>query len=231
MLKQISIIIIFCSTLFAQYERIEYSIHSDTVPVNNVTTERIDSVFNFIYSQSWLIDFEDCNICKSRAHIICRIIEKQFPGISVSKAWVIADCKRHSMKDIYRYKTEVFLSYPGKCSNWSYHVAPVIITETDTFIIDPATQKRAVKFNKWADDIIPENGKGFLIIKDDRYYIYPESSNDYFIDDIHYWDVYDHSITDDKYLRSVDETLMAKHRFYEPWKFNYYVSKLMELLE
>ena len=135
------------------------------------------------------------------------------------------------MKDIYRYKPEIFLSFPGKCSNWSYHVASVIITASDTFVIDPATQKGAVKIKNWADDIIPENGKGFLIIKDDRYYIYPESSNDYFIDTIHYWDVNDLTITDDKFLRSVDETLMAKHRFYEPWKFNYYVSKLMELLE
>lgn len=217
--------------IFAQYERIEYSIHSDSIPANNISTGKIDSVFAFIYSHKWLIDFEDCNICKSRAHIISRMIEKNYPEINVSKAWVIADCKRNSTKDIYRYKPEIFLGYSGKCSNWSYHVAPVIITETDTFVIDPATQTEAVKFNKWAGDIIPLNGKGFLIIKDNRFYIYPESTNDYFVDNLHHWDENDRSLTDDKYLRSVDETLKAKHGFYEPWKFNYYISKLMELLE
>lgn len=231
MLKPITLIIFFCSTLFAQYERIEYSIHSDTAAVNNVSLERIDSVFSFVLSQSRLIDFDDCNICKSRAHIISRLIEKNFPDISVSKAWMIADCKRESMKDVYKYQPEIFLGYTGKCSNWAYHVAPVIITGTDTFVIDPATQNKPVKFSKWAGDIIPINGKGFLIIKDDRFYIYPESANDYFIDNLHYWDENDRSITDDKYLRSIDETLQAKHGFYEPWKFKHYVSQLMDMLE
>lgn len=231
MLKPISIILLFCTSLFAQYERIEYSIHSDTAAVNKVTIEQIDSVYKFIYSHSWLIDFDDCNICKSRAHIISRLIEKFYPEITVSKLWVIADCKRESLKDAYRYKPEVYLGFKGKCSSWSYHVAPVIITETDTFIIDPATQTKPVKIGKWIDDIIPKNGKGFLVIKDNRFYIYPENTNDYFIDNLHRWDENDRSITDDKYLRSIDETLKAKHGLYEPWKFNYYVSKLMELLE
>ena len=184
-----------------------------------------------MHSKSQLIDFDDCNICKSRAHIISRIIEKNFPEVTVSKAWLIADCKRYSQKEAYRYKQEVFLSSPGKCSSWSYHVTPIIITETDTFVIDPATQVKAVKFDKWLGDIIPQNGKGFIVIKDKRFYIYPETGNNYILDNQAVWDKNDPSITDDKYLRSVDEALQAKNGFYEPWRFKYYVSKLMEMLE
>ncbi|MEO8512943.1 MAG: protein-glutamine glutaminase family protein [Ignavibacteria bacterium] len=231
MIKSITIIILLCTSAFAQYERIEYSIHSDSVKQNSVTPDKIDSIYTFIYSHSWLIDFEDCNICKSRAHIISRMIEKNFPEITISKVWLIADSKRNSQKEAYRYKPVVYLSYPGKCQNWSYHVSPIIITDKDTFVIDPATQTKAVKLNKWAGDVIPKNSKGFLIIKDDRFYIYPETGSDYFADELPAWDENDRSLTDNKYLRSVDETLQAKHGFCEPWKFNYYVLKLMELLE
>lgn len=159
------------------------------------------------------------------------MIEKNFPEITVSKAWLIADCKRTSQKEVYRYKPVVYLRYPGKCSSWSYHVAPIIITANDTFVIDPATQIKAVKLNKWAGDIIPAGGKGFLVIKDERFYIYPEIGDDLFADDLHEWNNNDRALTDNKYLRSIDETLQAKHGFYDPWKFKYYVSKLMELLE
>jgi hypothetical protein len=231
LITPITLIILLCSSIFAQHGKIEYSIHSDTISQSSITNNKIDSIFTFIYSHSWLLDFEGCNICKSRAHIISRIIEKNFPEITISKAWLIADSKRISQKEAYRYKPVVYLSFPGKCSNWSYHVAPIIITDKDTFVIDPATQTKAVKLNKWAGDVIPKNSKGFLLIKDDRFYIYPETGNDFFSDDLNTWNMEDRSLTDDKYLRSIDETLQAKHGFYEPWKFNYYVSKLMELVE
>lgn len=231
MIKPITIIILLCTSTFAQYERIEYSPHSDTIAQSNITTSGIDSVFRYISSYNWLIDFDDCNICKSRAHIISRMIEKKFPDVTIAKAWLIADSKRSSQKEIYRYKPVVYLSYPGKCPNWSYHVAPVIITASDTFVIDPATQNKPVKLNKWAAHVIPNNGKGFLIIKDDRFYIYPEVGDDLFADSLHTWNKNDRSLTDNKYLRAIDETLQAKHGFYEPWKFNYYISLLMELLE
>lgn len=231
MIKTITIIILFCTSIFTQYERIEYSLHSDTIPQNIITHAKIDTIFTFINSHSWLVDFDDCNICKSRAHIVSRVIEKQFPDIVIAKVWLIADCKRSSQKDIYRYKPNVYLSHPGKCTNWSYHVAPIIITDADTFVIDPATQTIAVKLNEWAGDIIPADGKGFMIIKDERFYIYPQTENDLFLDDLQAWNKNDRALTDDKYLRSIDETFRAKHGFYEPWKLKYYVSKLMELLE
>lgn len=69
-----------------------------------------------------------------------------------------------------------------------------------------------------------------MIIKDKRYYIYPQE-DDKFLDSLQNWNINNNNATDDKYLRSVDETLQAKHRLYEPWKLNYYVLELMKLLE
>ena len=229
--RSIFILLLFSLTLFAQYGRIEYSPHSDTIPLSNISTGGIDSVFSYVYSHGWLVDFEDCNICKSRAHIISRMIEKQYPEINIAKVWLIADCKRNSQKNKYRYKPNVYLHYPGKCVNWAYHVAPVIITALDTFVIDPATQIKPVSLKVWAENIIPGNGKAFVIIKDDRFYIYPQTENDLFEDDLAKWNEKSLKLTDDKYLRSIDETLQAKHGFYEPWKFNYYMSELIKLLE
>jgi hypothetical protein len=231
LIKPIITLLLLITPLLAQYERIEYSAQSDTIPQSIITQTGIDSIFTYINSYSWLVDYDDCNICKSRAHIICRMIEKKFTGITIAKAWLIADSKRISQKETYRYKPVVYLSYPGKCQGWIYHVAPVIITAADTFVIDPATQTTSVKLNKWAGGIIPAGSKGYMIIKDDMFYFYPETANDMFDDESGIWDLNNSKLTDNKYLRSVDETLQAKHRLYEPWKFNYYVSELMKLLE
>jgi hypothetical protein len=70
-----------------------------------------------------------------------------------------------------------------------------------------------------------------LIIKNKQYYIYPQNKDGLFLDSLQNWNFNNNNATDDKYLRSVDETLQAKHRLYEPWKFNYYISELMKLLE
>ncbi|NOS85737.1 MAG: hypothetical protein HOP31_11400 [Ignavibacteria bacterium] len=224
-------ILLVSSNLYAQNPRTELSPYSDTIPQSSLSSSQADSIFNFIVSNKHLIDLDDCNICKSRAHIITRIIEKYFPAVTPAKVWLIADCKRSSRTEHYKYKPAVLLQSPGKCSNWSYHVAPVIITANDTIVIDPSTQTKPESLSKWAGDIIPQNGAGFLIIKDKRYYIYPQNKDDLFLDENAVWDINDNTLTDHKYLRSVDETLQAKHKLYEPWKFNYYISELMKLLE
>lgn len=231
MIRLLILQVIITSTLYAQYPRTEYSPYSDTISQSRLSSPQADSIFNFIVSKKHLIDLDDCNICKSRAHIIARIIEKYFPEAIPAKVWLVADCKRNSKTEYYKYKPAVLLQSPGKCTNWAYHVAPVIITETDTIVIDPSTQQKPVSLSKWAGDIIPKNGVGFLIIKDKRYYIYPQNKDDKFLDSLQNWNVNNNIAVDDKYLRSVDETLRAKHKLYEPWKFNYYISELMKLLE
>lgn len=231
MIRLLIIQVIISSTFYAQNPRTEYSQYSDTIPQSSLSSSQADSIFNFIVSNKHIIDLDDCNICKSRAHIISRLIEKYFPEVTPAKVWLVADCKRISKAEYYKYKPAVLLQSPGECTNWVYHVAPVIITPTDTIVIDPSTQSKPVSLSKWAGEIIPKNGAGYIIIKDKRYYIYPQNKDDLLLDTLSNWSVDNKDLTDDKYLRSVDETLQAKHRMYEPWRFNYYVSELMKLLE
>ena len=231
MIKSFILFFICFTSLHAQNPRTELSPYSDTIPQSSLSTSQADSIFSFIVSNKHLIDLDDCNICKSRAHIISRIIEKYFPSVFPAKVWLIADCIRSSKTEYYKYKPAVLLQLPGKCTNWAYHVAPVIITANDTIVIDPSTQIKPVSLSKWAGDIIPTNGAGFLIIKDKRYYIYPKNKDDKFLDSLQNWNDDNKYATDNKYLRSVDETLKAKHRLYESWKFNYYISELLKLLE
>lgn len=231
MIKSFILLFICFTSLYAQNPRIEYSPYSDTIPQSRLSSSQADSIFNFIVSNKHLIDLDDCNICKSRAHIISRTIEKYFPAVIPAKVWLVADCKRSSKTEYYKYKPAVLLQSQGKCTNWAYHVAPVIITANDTIVIDPSTQTKPVSLSEWAGDIIPNNGAGFLIIKDKRYYIYPQNKDDLMLDTISNWSSENKNLTDDKYLRSVDETLQAKHRLFEPWRFNYYISELMKLLK
>lgn len=224
----LSIIFLISAELSAQ--QIEYSRLSDTLPVNNITQAEADSIFRFITAQSDMIEFADCNICKSRAHIMGRVIEKHFAGVTVAKAWLFADCRRLSQREKYKYKAEVFLA-GGNCDNWGYHVAPVIITPKDTFVIDPATQKTAVKLGDWARGITPQNGKAFLVVKHAGYFIYPDDKDDHFEDQKSVWGEENESLTDENYSRSIDEMTRTSLGLIEPWKMRERVEKIRHLLE
>ncbi|MBE2218110.1 MAG: hypothetical protein IAE90_07910 [Ignavibacteria bacterium] len=208
-----------------------FSALSDTIGVSSLTPQSADSIFSFIKQNSDIIDFDDCNICKSRAHIIARIIEKYFPHISAGKVWLIADSKRSSTKEIYRYKPVIMLQGKGSCDSWIYHVAPVLISGTDTIVIDPATQSKPVSLSTWYEGIIRPGGTGFIVIKNSQWYIYPEDRDGYFLDELHPWIENSGDLYDAAYLRSIDETLRAKHGFFEPWKFKFYTQKLFELVK
>ena len=207
---------------------LEFSIHSDTLSAGNITV-KIDSVYSLIAGTKDIIEFEDCNVCKSRAHITARVIERSFPGVSVGKAWLFADSKRKSQKDFYRYKPVVYLENKGVCRSWGYHVAPVIITPADTFVIDPATQTKAVKLGDWARNLIPAYGKGFVVIKERRYFIYPDDEQNLLEDEKSEW-TDDESLLDEEYSRSIDEVVRASLGLVEPWKMNAKVKDIKSLI-
>lgn len=208
-----------------------FSTLSDTIGTRVIHSQTADSVFSFIKQNGDIIDFDDCNICKSRAHIISRIIEKYFPHVTAGKVWLIADSKRSSAREIYRYKPVVMLRGSGSCDSWIYHVAPVIISGADTIVIDPATQSKPVTLAEWYGDIIQPGGTGFIVIKNSEWYIYPVDRSGYFLDELQRWDESSESLHDAGYLRSIDETLRAKHGFFEPWKFKFYTQKLFDLVK
>lgn len=221
---------------YAQRE-IEYSLLSDTLADTSDPRMHDESLADLVYdhikSLDHVIDFNDCNICKSRAHILSRVIEKEFPQLVTGKVWLLADFKRISKKYEYKYKPEIALVNPGKCTGWIYHVAPVILCGADTFVIDPATQKKAVKLSEWAENIIPDvtGAKGFLIIKRSEYFIYPDDKNNYFEDTKQIWTEEDEILTDADYSRSVDEMTRTKLGLVEPWRMQELAGKLRKLVE
>lgn len=206
-------------------------IYSDTVKQNTVTRALVDSVFNFISSQNHTLDFSDCNICKSRAHIITRAIEKKFEGITTCKAWLFAAPKLSSKREYYRTKPEIWLQHKNICSKWGYHVAPAIITSGDTFVIDPATQKSAVRLTDWASGLVPPGGEALLVIKHSLYYIFPDDKYDLFEDEKAVWYDEDENLFDEHYSRSVDEMVRTSLGFIEPWKMNERAWKIKKLIE
>lgn len=226
---KILIFIFNISVIYSQPEPIVYSPYSDSM-FNN-TNVNADTIFRFILSNEHLIDFNDCNICKSRAHILSRAIEKKFEGVNILKVWLIADCKRSSQKEYYRYKKNNYLRLPGKCPNWIYHVAPAALINGDTVVFDPATQYKSVSLKKWAEKLIIPGSMAYLIIKEDEYYFYPESRDNYFLDETADWNTDEPKMKDEKYLRSIDEIVRAKQGYYEPWKFNNYMSELLKLID
>jgi hypothetical protein len=212
-------------------QMITHSALSDTVPVNNITRGMVDSIYKFIVSQSDVIEFEDCNICKSRAHITARAIEKYYTGVTLGKAWLFADCKRQSQREKYRYKPEIYLENTGICNRWGYHVAPILTTPTDTFVIDPATQKSAVTLSTWANKLIPKHGEAFLVIKDKRYFIFPDDENGMFEDEKSIWYDSNENLLDESFSRSIDEVVRASLGLAEPWKMRSRIVKIKKLLD
>ncbi len=149
-------------TVSAYSQIIEHSAFSDSVELSYADKSAVDSAFDFISGELGFMDFDDCNNCTSRAHLISAILEKQFPSLKLSKVWLFADFKRASKEEIYRLKKYNYLASNGDCDSWGYHVAPlVIITDgdkTDSIVLDPATQNKPVSLHKWASSLVMRTG-------------------------------------------------------------------------
>jgi hypothetical protein len=210
---------------------LRYSPLSDTLAVSELTSAGADSVFTRAAGLSDALDYSDCNVCKSRAHILARALEKHFAGVRCGKVWLFADSKRKSQREKYRTKPEVWLTLPGTdCRAWGYHVAPVIVTALDTFVIDPATQSKAVTLREWARKIIPAGSEGFAVMKVSRYYIFPDDERDLFEDELAVWIDDNESLLDEEYSRSIDELVRASLGLVEPWKMRERAWKIKQLI-
>lgn len=235
MLKYFLLIFLFSINTTAQNSgKLEYSSFSDNLPVSKVNKDLADSLYNFIENELSFIDFNDCNNCNSRAHITAAVLEKKFPGVKTAKAWIFADYKLASKEEIYKYKPYVHLTYEADCNKWGYHVAPLIIIEydreIDTIIIDHSTQKSPVKLNEWAENLVRNGGKGFIILKDKKYYSFPDNENKRFIDTSREW-IDDEPLYDVDYTKSLEKVLQARYGFWEPWTYRKHYNELKEMLE
>jgi hypothetical protein len=230
------ILLVFISSLFAEEpQRLEFSRYSDKVSVSKISYEEADSLFQFIMYELTFIEFEDCNNCESRAHLISAILEKQFPNVHVAKAWLFADFKRASQAEKYRYKPDAYLKYGEECNNWGFHVAPVVIIArkqgADTIILDPSTQSSPVTLRQWAMKLVPEKAKGFLIVKERKYYTFPDDSQKKFEDMKEEWkDDQNKDLYDDDYMRSIENILTVRFGIWEEWTLRNYIAEIKDML-
>lgn len=221
--------------LYAQQSAIEYSAYSDKAAVNEINKEISDSIFNFVKNELTCIDFEDCNNCDSRAHLISAIIEKKF-NMNVSKVWLFADYKRASQAEKYKYKPDNYLTYGEDCNKWGYHVAPILVIKydniTDTIVVDPSTQNTPVNLKKWAQNLIKPKEKGFLVIKNKIYYSFPDDGTGKFADTKEIWlDDENEQLFDVDCSTSIDRILSAKYGYWDQWNYRYWQNELQDMLK
>jgi hypothetical protein len=216
-------------------KKIEYSKYSDKASINTINKELNDSIFNFVKNELIFIDFEDCNNCDSRAHLISALIEKKF-NVKVSKVWLFADYKRASQAEKYKYRPDNYLTYGEDCNKWGYHVAPILVIKydnmTDTIVVDPSTQDAPVSLKKWALNLIKPNEKGYLVIKNKIYYSFPDDVTGKFEDNKELWlDDENEQLFDIDCSTSIDRILTSKYGTWDQWNYRFWQNKLGDMLK
>ena len=232
----LTFLVIFAIRLntFTQMKSIEYSPFSDSVEISKAGVSIIDSAFDYINNKLDFISFDDCNNCNSRAHLVTAILESRYPELNAAKVWLFADFKRASQEEKYRYKKYAYLSAGEECSSWGYHVAPVVLIKNknsvDTLVLDPSTQNNPVSLQKWSLDLTPQEEKTYLIIKDKKYYKFPDNPGKKFEDLKTEWTDDNKSLIDDDYSKSIERLLKSRYGLREHWLFSSEVKKIQKLL-
>lgn len=215
-------------------QTIEHSPFSDSVEVSISEKSTIDSAFDFISNELGFMDYDDCNNCTSRAHLISAILEKQYPGLKLAKVWLFADFKRASKEEIYRLKKNSYLASSGECDSWGYHVAPAAIIlnkgKSDTIVLDPSTQKKPVNLRKWISNLLSGENTALLIIKNKKYYLFPDNESKKFEDLKSEWVDDDKSLYDEDYTKSIEKILMSNRMIREHWVFSSDIKKIQDLI-
>jgi hypothetical protein len=220
-----------------QTGEVEYSTLSDTAPVNYIEYAMADSIFHFVKSELDFIEYDDCNNCESRAHLIAAVIEKRF-GVRTMKVWLFADSKRATQTDKYKYTPhyKLHLGTKGDCDDWAYHVAVMMIISsngrTDTIVIDPSLKNSIATISEWAEDIVKDDTRGFIVIKDSMYRLFPDDENGKFEDYKLVWADDEHKdLLDEDYRASISSVLDARYPVSEPWTRSYKEQQILEMLK
>lgn len=218
-MKSLIFLLLICSFLRGQ---LTMSPFSDTIFINEINPFLADSLFSLSIAQLAFLDYNDCNNCALRAHVMSFVFLKQFPGIKTAKVWLFADSKLSSRRDYYKTHEKRFLKGNIECPQWGFHVAPVLLLENDTIVIDPSTQKNPVKINKWIKDI-SINVSSFIVFKKSVYYSYPEDEHNLFDNTRQEWNLkYNFSSLQNEVNFLAHKLTLAYHLVFDPLKFNYF---------
>ena len=101
-------------------------------------------------------------------------------------------------------------------------------------VIDPSTADSIVNIRAWAVNIIQpfKGGKGFLVIKDAKYYTYPDDENGKFEDEKNLWeDAQNKELLDAGYTKSVETILKARFGILEVNKIKNFENRIREMLK
>jgi len=206
--------------------------YSDTLKTNIVNIFFADSLFVFTSSNFTFLDYNDCNNCPLRAHIMTFVFSKCFPDIKTGKVWLFADSKLSSRRDYYKTHRKEFLKGINSCPQWGFHVAPVLIFDNDTIVIDPSTQNNPVPLQKWINDI-SLNTLSYIILKDPKFYSYPEDEFDLYEDQLNKWkNKHEFSSLEGEINFMAQKLTHAYHNIFDPVRFYYYkkvISKLISM--
>jgi len=210
------------------YSQTEYSVYSDIIAVNESVPGVSDSLFSIARWELTFLDYNDCSNCPLRAHVLTYVFSRRRPEIKTGKVWLFGDSKRSSKRDIYKSRKPEYLSYKNICSNWVFHVAPVIIFGSDTIVIDPSTQSAPIMLKDWVKTI-SDSSLSFLIVKESKYYSYPKDEYDFFNDILPEWsNTYSFENEVDALARKLT---IAYNMIFDPVKFQFYKYKLSLLIQ
>jgi hypothetical protein len=219
------ILFLFCASLYSQ---VTYSPFSDTLARGNADIS--SALFGTASENITFLDYNDCNNCPLRAHVMAFIFSKLYPGTETGKAWIIADSKLSSKRGYYKTHKREFLNGAEQCPQWGFHVAPVIITGNDTIVIDPSTQSSPAPLSRWAADI-SGSAPAYLIIRERGYYSFPEDGNDMFNDTLKTWENKYIFLSPEAEINFLAERLTkAYHKIFDPVKFGYYKNRISGIL-
>lgn len=225
-MKIFVILACLCVSIYSQHV---LSFNSDTIGANTTDKSLADSLYNYAVSKLNFLDYNDCNNCALRAHLLTFLFSQRYPDLKTGKVWIFADSKLSSKRDYYKTHTKEYLSYKNMCPLWGFHVAPVLIFGNDTIVIDPSTQTKPGKLSDWASNISTQTSS-YVIVKKNDFYSYPEDSYDLF-DESREWEIKQNSGSVEKEIEFLSQKLtLAYHNFYDAVRFNYYKKKLSVLM-
>ena len=223
--------VLFVNIIYSQQDaKLEFSPYSDTIQVNHLHKNIGELLFKYVKEHIDFIQYDDLNNCDLRSHLICTVLEKKFYNLKTGKVWLFADSKLASKKNLYKDKNYSNLSQKTGSFTWGYHVAPFVIIEHDTLVIDPTTQSSITPIRKWANDLIPFDSKAYLIVKNSRYFCYPSDEEDKFMDNSLIWvDKTDGTDATDEFTELAEKIAIAYSGVLDPSKIVYYKNKIIEL--